>query len=166
MPGRTRRSPRADRASAESTSHLRPEPRAARSSGPIRHEARLDKVQRRFLDAVGGAWERAARAGGRGAPRVREPGAARSSGPIRHEARLDKVQRRFLDAVGVAWERASRAEARDFSCWIQLTVKQRLQTSRPEAARWSSRAPGAPNPVTGKRAPGDGYAPAPRPNPN
>src|ERR1035441_10688200 len=114
MPGRTRRSPRADRASAESTSHLRPEPRAARSSGPIRHEARLDKVQRRFLDAV-----------------------------------------------GVAWERASRAEARDFSCWIQLTVKQRLQTSRPEAARWSSPGPVAANAVPGKPAPGDGYAPAP-----
>src|SRR5260370_42057631 len=57
---------------------------------------------------------------------------------------------RFLDAVGVGWDRASRAEARDFSCWIQLAVKQRLQTSRPTAARWSSRAAGAPNPVTGK----------------
>ncbi len=56
---------------------------------------------------------------------------------------------RFLDAVGVAWDRASRAEARDFSCWIQLTAKQRLQTSRPKAVRWSSRAAGAPNPVTG-----------------
>jgi len=67
---------------------------------------------------------------------------------------------RFLDAVGVAWDRASRAEARDFSCWIQLTVKQRLQTSRPKAARWSSRTAGAPNPVTGKPAAGDGYAPA------
>jgi integrase len=67
---------------------------------------------------------------------------------------------RFLDAVGVGWDRASRAEARDFSCWIQLTVKQRLQTSRPRAARWSSRTPGAPNPVTGKPATGDGYAPA------
>ena len=67
---------------------------------------------------------------------------------------------RFLDAVDVAWDRASRAEARDFSCWIQLTVKQRLQTSRPRAARWSSRAPGAPNPVTGKPASGDGYAPS------
>ena len=33
---------------------------------------------------------------------------------------------RFLDAVGVQWDRASRAEARDFSCWIQLTAKQRL----------------------------------------
>jgi len=52
---------------------------------------------------------------------------------------------RFLDAVDVAWDRASRAEARDFSCWIQLTVKQRLQTSRPRAARWSSRTAGAPN---------------------
>ena len=67
---------------------------------------------------------------------------------------------RFLDAVGVAWDRASRVEARDFSCWIQLTVKQRLQTSRPRAARWSSGVLGAPNPVTGKPGAGDGYAPA------
>jgi len=67
---------------------------------------------------------------------------------------------RFLDAVGVEWDRASRAEARDFSCWIQLTVKQRLQTSRPKSTRWSSRTPGAPNPVTGKPGSGDGYAPA------
>ena len=61
---------------------------------------------------------------------------------------------RFLDAVDVAWDRASRAEARDFSCWIQLTVKQWLQTTRPRAARWSSRTLGAPNPVTGKPAAG------------
>jgi len=67
---------------------------------------------------------------------------------------------RFLDAVDVAWDRASRAEARDFSCWIQLTVKQQLQTTRPRAARRSSRSPGAPNPVTGKPASGDGYAPS------
>jgi Phage integrase, N-terminal SAM-like domain len=67
---------------------------------------------------------------------------------------------RFLDAVDVQWDRASRAEARDFSCWIQLTAKQRLQTSRPRAARLSSRAAGAPNPVTGKPASGDGYAPS------
>ena len=65
---------------------------------------------------------------------------------------------RFLDAVGVGWDRASRVEARDFSCWIQLTAKQRLQTSRPRSARLSSRVPGAPNPVTGKPAEGDGYA--------
>ena len=58
------------------------------------------------------------------------------------------------------WDRASRAEARDFSCWIQLTAKQRLQTSRPRAARLSSRPAGAPNPVTGKPASGDGYAPS------
>jgi site-specific recombinase XerD len=67
---------------------------------------------------------------------------------------------RFLDAVGVGWDRASRAEARDFSCWIQLTAKQRLQTSRPRAARLPSRVPGAPNPVTGKPTSGDGYAPS------
>ena len=53
---------------------------------------------------------------------------------------------RFLDAVGVAWDRASRVEARDFSCWIQLTAKQRLQTSRPRAARLSSRAAGSAEP--------------------
>ena len=67
---------------------------------------------------------------------------------------------RFLDAVGIEWDRASRVEARDFSCWIQLTAKQRLQTSRPRAARLSSRAAGAPNQVTGKPASGDGYAPS------
>jgi site-specific recombinase XerD len=67
---------------------------------------------------------------------------------------------RFLDAVGVGWDRASRVEARDFSCWIQLTAKQRLQTSRPRAARLSSRMTGAPNAVTGKPAAGDGYAPS------
>lgn len=67
---------------------------------------------------------------------------------------------RFLDAVAVAWDRASRVEARDFSCWIQLTVKQRVQTSRPVAPRWSSRVSGAPNPVSGKPGVGDGYAPA------
>ncbi len=67
---------------------------------------------------------------------------------------------RFLAAVGVEWDRASRAEARDFSCWIQLTAKQRLQTSRPRAARLSSRAAGSPNPVTGKPGSGDGYAPS------
>jgi hypothetical protein len=67
---------------------------------------------------------------------------------------------RFLDAVGVGWDRASRVEARDFSCWIGLTVKQRLQTSRPRTVRWSSGVLvlGVPNPVTGKPGAGDGYA--------
>ena len=32
---------------------------------------------------------------------------------------------RFLGAVDVDWRRATRIEARDFSCWIQLTVKHR-----------------------------------------
>ena len=67
---------------------------------------------------------------------------------------------RFLDAVGVGWDRASRVEARDFSCWIGLTVKQRLQTSRPQTGRRSSGVLGAPNAVTGKPGAGDGYAPA------
>jgi len=67
---------------------------------------------------------------------------------------------RFLDAVDVRWERASRAEVRDFSCWIQPTAKQRLQTSRPRSARLSARPAGTPNPVTGKPTSGDGYAPS------
>ncbi len=64
--------------------------------------------------------------------------AGKSMGTLRSYA-IDLLRWwRFLNAVRVAWDRASRAEARDFSCWIQLTVKQRLQTLRPEAARWSS----------------------------
>ncbi len=54
---------------------------------------------------------------------------------------------RFLQAVDVSWDRATRLEARDFSCWIQQTVK-------PKKAK----APG-PNPVTGKPSTGLGYAP-------
>jgi hypothetical protein len=53
---------------------------------------------------------------------------------------------RFLGAVGVAWDRASRAEARDFSCWIRLAVRQELQTSRPRAARWVVAAGGGAEP--------------------
>ncbi|MFG1646327.1 tyrosine-type recombinase/integrase [Amycolatopsis sp. NPDC049252] len=60
---------------------------------------------------------------------------------------------RFLHAVNVGWHRASRMEARDFSCWIQVTAKQRrLVSGRGNA--------GAPNPVTGKPGLGDRYAPA------
>ena len=36
---------------------------------------------------------------------------------------------RFLGAVDVDWHRATRIEARDFSCWIQLTVKHRRRPS-------------------------------------
>jgi integrase len=67
---------------------------------------------------------------------------------------------RFLHAVDVGWDRACRLEARDFSCWIQLTVKQRRQGSRSDTVRWAARVAGAPNPVTGKPAVGEGYAPA------
>ena len=66
---------------------------------------------------------------------------------------------RFLGAVDVDWRRATRIEARDFSCWIQLTVKHRR---RPSAAQVVAtvESVGPPNPVTGKAAPGPGYAPA------
>lgn len=64
---------------------------------------------------------------------------------------------RFLHAVDTGWDRATRVEARDFSCWIQLAIKQRRKAT-PGRAKGSARAVGAPNPVTGKPTAGDGYA--------
>jgi hypothetical protein len=46
---------------------------------------------------------------------------------------------RFLRAVDVGWDRATRLDARDFSCWIQLAVKQR----RPGCSGPASRPSGA-----------------------
>ena len=70
---------------------------------------------------------------------------------------------RFLRAVEISWDQATRGEARDFLCWVQLADK-------PERAHWRypgggapgtmTVAPGTPNPVTGKRSPGRGYATA------
>jgi integrase len=70
---------------------------------------------------------------------------------------------RFLLAVEIDWDQATRAEARDFLCWVQLADK-------PERPHWrypgggapgtTTVAPGTPNPVTGKRSPGRGYATA------
>ena len=66
---------------------------------------------------------------------------------------------RFLLAVDVAWDSATRIEARDFSCWIQLAVKQRIGgTDRHRGS--TGRAVAPPNPVTGKPALGPGYAAA------
>lgn len=66
----------------------------------------------------------------------------------------------FLHAVDVGWDPATRLEARDFSCWNQVTVKQRRQPTTISNARSTNTVAGAPNAVTGKPAPGDGYAPA------
>jgi len=70
---------------------------------------------------------------------------------------------RFLRAAEIGWDQATRAEARDFLCWVQLADK-------PERPHWRypgggapgtmTVAPGTPNPVTGKRSPGRGYATA------
>ena len=40
---------------------------------------------------------------------------------------------RFLWAIEVPWDQATRAEARDFCCWIQLTVKPGHAGRRDEA---------------------------------
>ncbi|WP_327113380.1 site-specific integrase [Nocardia sp. NBC_01730] len=67
---------------------------------------------------------------------------------------------RFLQAIDVGWDRATRVEARDFSCWIQLTVKQRRRVDRSDGAGWAKHRAAEVNSVSGKPAPGDGYAPA------
>jgi integrase len=67
---------------------------------------------------------------------------------------------RFLHAVGVCWDHATRVEARDFSCWIQATVKPRRQATRAATAvGTAARRAGVPNQLTGKPSPGVGYAP-------
>jgi integrase len=71
---------------------------------------------------------------------------------------------RFLWAAGVCWDQATSAEARDFCCWIGLAGKPvRPHWRRPAGGAPGVRpavAPGTPNPVTGKRSPGRGYAAA------
>lgn len=64
---------------------------------------------------------------------------------------------RFLEAVDVCWDRATRTEARDFSCWIQLTVKHQKSLEAKESSG-SAGFTRPPNPVTGKPAVGPGYA--------
>src|SRR3546814_13887904 len=68
---------------------------------------------------------------------------------------------RFLHAVDVAWDRADRVDARDFSCWIQLTAKARQGSVVPASDEAAAPAAASPNPVTGKPALGAGYSPAP-----
>ncbi|MEV2226927.1 tyrosine-type recombinase/integrase [Nocardia vinacea] len=67
---------------------------------------------------------------------------------------------RFLQAVEICWDRASRDEARDFSCWIQLTMKQRHSAAGFNGTGWANIAVAPPNSITGKPALGAGYAPA------
>jgi integrase len=77
---------------------------------------------------------------------------------------------RFLWAVGVPWDQATRVEARDFCCWIQITVKPAGAGRPADAVRVAGLARGAvgpsgtgagvPNRVTGKAAPGSTYATA------
>ena len=62
---------------------------------------------------------------------------------------------RFLWAIEVPWDQATRAEARDFCCWIQLTVKPGHAGRREDAGL-----AGVPDLVAGKAPPGRGYAPA------
>ncbi|WP_245673051.1 site-specific integrase [Nocardia lijiangensis] len=65
---------------------------------------------------------------------------------------------RFLQAVEVDWDRATRVEARDFSCWIQLTVKHRRPRTGVDGAGWVNSVAAQPNPITVKPTLGTGYA--------
>ena len=74
---------------------------------------------------------------------------------------------RFCWATGVPWDQATRSEARDFCRWIQIAakpVRPRWRTERSESAGETADvavvrpARRAANPVTGKPAPGGGYA--------
>jgi site-specific recombinase XerD len=99
-----------------------------------------------LLDAAGGVIEpvgaffRELQASGRSAATLRSYG-------------MDLLRWwRFLCAVEVVWDRAGRVEARDFSCWIQMTAK------ATGSGNGSGRVPSAVNAVTGKASPGPGYA--------
>lgn len=65
---------------------------------------------------------------------------------------------RFLHAVDVSWEQATRIDARDFSCWIQMTSKPRRGQPGQISAEAADSSVPPPNPVTGKPALGSGYA--------
>ncbi len=109
----------------------------------------------RLVDADGGVVEPVA-------VFLRELSAAGRSAATLRSYGMDLLRWwRFLRAVNVVWDRASRLEARDFSCWIQQTVKQRrLVSGRSDAGSGNVSVAGAPNPVTGKPVLGDRYAPA------
>jgi len=67
---------------------------------------------------------------------------------------------RFLWAVEVAWSQPTRTEARDFSRWIRIAGKPPKPHWRsPDKASASAVTQAkAPNPITGKSAPGQKYA--------
>jgi site-specific recombinase XerC len=67
---------------------------------------------------------------------------------------------RFCWAIEVPWDQATSCEARDFIRWMMSTVKPARPHWRTGQApdRTGGVAPGRTNPVTGKKAPGTGYA--------
>jgi hypothetical protein len=70
---------------------------------------------------------------------------------------------RFLWATGTSWDQATSIEAQDFCCWIGRVDKRARPHWRYPGGGAPGRtavAPGMPNPVTGKRSPGRGYAAA------
>ena len=67
---------------------------------------------------------------------------------------------RFCWAIEIPWDQATSCEGRDFIRWMMLTVKPARPHWRTGQVpdRTGGAAPGRTNPVTGKKAPGTGYA--------
>lgn len=80
-------------------------------------------------------------------------GCGNAAGSVRSYAGALLRWWRFLEAVEVGWDRATPTEGRDFVLWLR-------QATKPMAGRRTTTAAtaGRVNPITRKRAPGDGYA--------
>ncbi len=128
-----------------------------------------------FLQATGGRWDPyrlidpSGEVVGPAAVYLRDLQAAGRTAATQRSYGMDLLRWfRFCWAIGVPWEQATRSEARDFCRWIQIAAKPARPGRRTErdgaigdtAAEMAVTAPvrRAANRVTGKPAPGGGYA--------
>jgi integrase len=140
-----------------------------------RDMASLVVAQVGFLQAMGGPWDPyrlvdpSGEVVGPVTVYLRDLQAAGRTAATQRSYGMDLLRWfRFCWATGKPWDQATRSEARDFCRWIQIAAKPlspRRRTGRSEAGGEMSAdialttpARGAANPVTGKPAPGGGYA--------
>jgi len=147
-------------------------PAMIRASDGGRDLAALVVARAGFVEATGSPWEPFRLVGPDGAvvgpagEYLRDLQAAGRAAATQRSYAMDLLRWfRFLWAVGVPWDQATRAEARDFCRWVQVGTKSavthwRRAGEEPTVAASPATAASAPNPVTGKAAPGPWYAPA------
>jgi site-specific recombinase XerC len=123
-----------------------------------------------FLQATGGPWDPyrlvdpSGEVVGPVAVYLRDLQAAGRTAATQRSYGMDLLRWfRFCWATRVPWDQATRSEARDFCRWIQIAAKpvsRHWRTERSETAGIAVIPPArrAVNPVTGKPAPGGGYA--------